>query len=68
MFLPVKPQEMGLPVWLPGSLLPAAARVMATWIQRQAVGTGPNKKDRKTSVRKIILFNGPRATRALSLT
>ena len=31
-----------------------------------AVGTGPDKKDRKTTVRKIILSYGPRATRAMS--
>ena len=31
-----------------------------------AVGTGPDKKDRKTTVRKIILSIGPRATKAMS--
>ena len=67
MCLPV--DEMGLPVRLPGCLLPSTQGAFeATCIQRQAVGPGPNKKDRKTTVRKIILFNGPRATQAVSPT
>ena len=67
MCLPV--DEMDLPVGLSGCLLPATRGVFeATCIQRQAVGPGPNKKDRKTTVRKIILFNGSRATKAASAT
>ena len=38
----------------------------AVRFQGEAVGTGPDKKDRKTTVRKIILSIGPRATKAMS--
>ena len=41
-------------------------KAKAVLFQVGAVGTGPDKKDRKTTVRKIILSYGPRATRAMS--